>query len=94
MGELRECFLCGRNGRGDRLERHHIFGAANRKLSEKYGLTVWLCGDRCHRNGEYSAHRNADTAAYLHRYGKRKALNEGMTREQFRELFGKDYLNE
>ena len=46
MGELRECFLCGRNGRGDRLERHHIFGAANRKLSEKYGLTVWLCGDR------------------------------------------------
>lgn len=65
MGELRECFLCGRNGRGDRLERHHIFGAA---------------------------HRNAETAAYLHRCGERKALEQGMTREEFKKLFGKDYL--
>ena len=24
------------------LEKHHIFGGANRKLSEKYGLWVWL----------------------------------------------------
>ncbi len=93
MGEIRECFLCGRNGNGDPLERHHIFGGANRKLSEKYGLVVYLCGDRCHRNGEYSAHRNADVAAYLHRYGQEKAMNEqGWSAEQFRDVFGKNYL--
>lgn len=34
------CFIYGKRGY---LERHHIFGAANKKLSEKYGLTVHLC---------------------------------------------------
>ena len=90
---MKECFLCGRNGNGDRLERHHIFGGNKRKWSEKYGLTVYLCGDRCHRNGEYSAHKNADTAAYLHRYGQHKSMTENnWTEEQFREIFGKSYL--
>ena len=91
--ELKECFLCGRNGNGDRLERHHIFGGVNRKHSEKYGLVVYLCGERCHRNGEYSAHRNAEVAAYLHRYGQEKAMKENdWTVEQFREIFGKSYI--
>lgn len=91
--EVRECFLCGRNGNGDRLERHHIFGGVNRKNSEKYGLVVDLCGERCHRNGEYSAHRNGEVAAYLHRYGQEKAMKEnGWTEEQFREVFGKSYI--
>ena len=48
----RVCWLCGRNGNGDPLECHHIFGGAMRKKSEKYGLKVYLCGDRCHRNGD------------------------------------------
>lgn len=90
---MRECFLCRANGNGDPLERHHIFGSANRKLSEKYGLVVYLCGDRCHRNGDYAAHRNADTAELLHRYGQKKAMREqGWTVEQFRNVFGKNYL--
>ena len=91
--EVKECFLCGRNGNGDRLERHHIFGAAKRPLSEKYGLVVYLCGNRCHRNGEYSAHRNAETAAFLHRYGQRKAMKDNnWTAEEFIKIFGKNYL--
>lgn len=89
----KECFLCGRNGKGDRLERHHIFSGAKRPLSEKYGLTVYLCGERCHRNGVFSAHRNAKVADYLHKYGQRKAMQEnGWTVEQFVEIFGKNYL--
>ena len=90
---MRKCFLCGRNGNGDRLERHHIFGAANRPLSEKYGLTVYLCGSRCHRDGAYSVHKNAEVADYLHRYGQRKAMQEqGWTAQEFKEIFGKNYL--
>lgn len=93
--EANECFICGRNGSGDGLERHHIFGAANRKLSEKYGLVVWLCGERCHRTGKYSAHQNGDVADYLHRYGQKKAMeDQGWTISQFREVFGKNYLEE
>lgn len=92
--ETRQCFLCGRNGRGDRLERHHIFSNANRPLSEKYGLVVWLCGERCHRSGKYSAHMNADVARYLHRYGQEKAMREqGWSADEFRKIFGRNYLD-
>jgi hypothetical protein len=71
----------------------HIFGAANRKKSEKYGLVVYLCGNRCHRLGEYSVHQNADVMEYLHRYGQEKAMQEqGWTTEKFIKEFGKNYL--
>ena len=37
----KECWFCGARAR---LEEHHIFaGTANRRISEKYGLKVWLC---------------------------------------------------
>ena len=45
------CYLCGRNRIADPcgLEEHHVFGGANRKFSEKYGLKIHICGERCHR---------------------------------------------
>ena len=53
----KRCFLCGRNDTGDPLERHHIFGGANRKKSEKYGLVVYLCGNRLAQSAEQSGIR-------------------------------------
>ena len=44
----RSCWLCGRNGTAEPLDKHHIFGGAYRKKSEKYGLTVYLCHGSCH----------------------------------------------
>ena len=91
--EYKGCFLCGRNGAGDPLERHHIFGGANRKLSEKYGLVVYLCGSRCHRDGKYAVHQNRETADMIHRYGQKKAMSEnGWTKEEFRKIFGRNYI--
>lgn len=88
------CHLCGRNGAGDRLERHHIFGGALRSKSEQYGLVVWLCGHRCHRGGPMAAHRNGATMAALHEYGQLKAMNEqGWSREDFIREFGKSYTD-
>lgn len=90
----RKCFLCGCNGSvyGHRLHRHHIFGAANRPLSEKYGLVVDLC-QACHTDGEHAAHRCAETMDYLHRYGQRKAMTEqGWSKADFMAVFGKNYL--
>ena len=90
---MKECFLCGRNGNCDPLERHHIFEGPLRNSSEKYGLVVDLCGDRCHRNGSNSAHRNKETADYLHRYGQKKFMEENnATAEEFRKIFRKNYL--
>lgn len=91
--EYRKCFLCGRNGNGDKLDKHHLFGGANRTKSEKYGLTVWLCHNRCHIFGKYSAHQNGEVMQYLHKYGQRKAMQEqNWTVEQFIEEFGRNYL--
>ena len=89
----RRCFLCGRNGAQDPLERHHIFGGAYRGKSEKYGAVVWLCGDRCHRNGKSAVHRNGDQMRRLRRYGQLTIMNnEGWTESDFRCEFGKSYL--
>ena len=43
------CYICGRNHTADPcgLETHHVFGGANRKFSEKYGLKIHICGERC-----------------------------------------------
>lgn len=85
----RECFLCGRT---DFLERHHLFGGANRKKSDRLGLVVDLCHD-CHNEPPYGAHHNKDTMLGLHRYGQVKAMEEqGWTEEEFIREFGKNYL--
>ena len=48
----RACYICGRL---DGLERHHALGgfsSNNRKLSETYGLWVWVCHEHhTGRNG-------------------------------------------
>ena len=87
---MKKCWLCERtNGN---LERHHIFGGANRKISEKYNLTVYLC-DQCHRNGPEAVHRNKDTMLTLHQYGQRKFMQEQNTdTTEFIRIFGKNYL--
>lgn len=89
----RECWLCHRNGCGDPLDKHHIFGGANRNKSERYGLYVYLCHHRCHENGEKAVHRDPETAQKLHEYGQRLAMEEqGWTADEFRFEFGKNYL--
>lgn len=89
----RTCWLCGRNGMVDPLDKHHIFGGAFRKKSEKLGLTVYLCHSRCHENGREAAHKNKDTMLALKQYGQRKAMEENdWTVDDFRREFGKNYL--
>lgn len=91
----KKCFLCGRNGAQDPLERHHIFGGAYRKKSDKYGLVVDLCGDRCHEFGRKAVHKNASVMRQLRRYGQLKAMREqGWTEADFIREFGKSYLEE
>ena len=91
--DMRRCFICQRNRHAGGLERHHIFGGANRKLSEKYGLVVYLC-HYCHNEPPYGVHHNKKTAEMLHRYGQKKAMKEqGWQLETFIEVFGKNYLD-
>ena len=90
-----ECLLCGRNGSYDPLDRHHIFGGAYRKKSEKYGLVVYLCHNSCHIFGPLAVHNNPDVMRMVRQYGQRKAMQEnGWTAKDFVREFGKNYLDE
>lgn len=90
---MRQCFLCGRNGTDDPLDRHHIFGGAYRRKSEKYGLVVDLCHNRCHIYGALAVHKNGAQMRRLRRYGQLKCMQEqGWSVDDFIRAFGKNYL--
>ena len=89
----RECAICGRNGNGDPLDRHHVFGGCNRKLSEKYGAVVYLCHSRCHEYGPLAVHRNRASQLKLQaREQERIMAEQGWDEDDFRAVFGKSYL--
>ena len=85
-GEPR-CFLCGRTVD---LENHHVMaGTANRKLSEKYGLTVYLCHN-CHTgtDGAQYDRKKADSLKRLAQIAFEAKYSHEMWMEEFR----KNYL--
>lgn len=90
------CFLCGRNARADYfgLEEHHVFeGYGKREISEQYGLKVYICGDKCHRNGKDSVHKNAKVARELKARVQEIAMQHyGWSIEDFISIIGKNYL--
>lgn len=81
------CYLCGRRYG---LEIHHVLGGtANRKLSEKYGLKVWLCHE-CHtgKNGaQYDPWKNK-----LLKMDAQTVFEKTHTRSEWIKIFGKNYL--
>lgn len=92
---MRSCWLCGRNGTADPLDKHHIFGGAYRKKSERYGLTVYLCHCSCHLFGPEAAHNCRETMEQLHKYGQKLVMEEqGWTVEEFMAKFGGNYLDD
>lgn len=87
------CYICEQNNRVEPLDCHHIFGGANRKLSEKYGLKVYLHHYKCHIFGDMSVHQNGETARKLYEIGQKKAMEYyGWTKEDFRKIFGENYI--
>ena len=90
---MRSCFLCGRNGSSDPLDRHHIFNGPYRKKSEKYDLVVDLCHYRCHIFGKYAVHNNPEAMLYLKQRGQEKVMREqGWDTKRFIREFGKNYI--
>ena len=88
----KECFVC-KTTYG--LEDHHcIYGSGFRKLSEKYGLKVWLC--KRHHTGDINGNK---AAVHFNRVldGKikqvaQRAFMEHYPDKDFMEVFGRNYL--
>lgn len=84
--------VCYITGSTVNLESHHCFGASNRDNSEKYGLKVWLRHD-WHNEPPMGAHHNADTMQMLHEVGQRAFEEKHGNREEFVNIFGRNYLD-
>lgn len=81
------CFFCGRQ---IGLEQHHVMaGTANRKLSEKYGLWVWLCQE--HHTGKDGAQYNREKNQGLKRLAQ-IAFEARHSHDEWMETFRKNYL--
>lgn len=91
----RTCFLCillrGDSSRKDNLHEHHVFfGWANRKLSEKYGLKVYLCIEH-HEIGTEAVHQNSEISKMIQVYAQR-AFMKKWPEKDFKEIFGRNYI--
>ena len=72
------------------VEVHHvIYGTANRKLSDKYGLVVPLCHE--HHTGRTGVHFNRDFDMYLKKLAQQKFEAVYGANTRFRDIFGKSY---
>ena len=81
------CYICG----GRATEEHHcIYGTANRKLSEKYGLKVYMCPYH-HRVGSQAVHNNYFVDIRVKQAAQQK-FNEVFPDLDFLKIFGKNYL--
>ena len=80
------CYICGRYG----TEIHHVFfGTANRKLSDKYGMTVGLCYN--HHRGNNGVHQNREFDLMLKRKAQELFIKEYPDTD-FMAIFGRNYL--
>lgn len=102
MQNEKECWLCriraaaaGYYGELHHtgLHRHHVmFGTGNRKLSEHYGLWVWLCVAH-HEYGPEAVHTNREIREMLCQEAQR--VFEGKySHEKYMEVFGKNWLDD
>ena len=90
MQTEKECYITGST---DNLHLHHcIYGTGLRKLSDKYGLTVWLRAD-WHNMADYGVHFNKELDLELKQKAQKTAMKRyGWSTEKFIEIFGRNYL--
>lgn len=87
--DKKSCIVCGTTYG---LHRHHIiYGTANRKNSEKYDLTCWLCQEHhigtTGVHGKYGEHLDAALKKLA-----QIEFEKTHTREEFINIFGRNYL--
>lgn len=87
VDSMDNCFVCG----SPYAEVHHcIYGNANRKLSDKYGLIVPLCHE--HHRGQTGVHFNRDFDISLKKLAQEKFEAKFGARNEFIKVFGKSYI--
>ena len=84
MQDGKYCYVTGRT---DHLDKHHVYGAANRKQSERYGCWVWLTHDV-----HMAAHQRQTEILTQLRQECQEAFEAIHGHDKFMQVFGKNYL--
>jgi len=86
----KKCYFCGTDYN---LHSHHVFyGTANRKISEKYGLKVWLCG-RHHNLSREGVHFYREKDLELKQEIQKIAMEHyNWSESDFIKIFGRNYI--
>lgn len=87
MQDFKECYICHTR---ENLQLHHIYGAYDRKASDRNGFTVWLCLD--HHTGRNGVHGHPEELRNLRVICEMKWLSLGHTEDEFIKLIGKNYI--
>lgn len=85
--DMDHCFFTG----SAPVERHHIFGGANRKKSEKRNFVVPL-RPNLHPNGAHAGKNAKEIDMFLKRMAQEFYEKNIGTREEFMSEFGRNYL--
>lgn len=84
----KQCLVCGTT---INLHKHHVFGGANRKISDRDGCWCWLCGEHHNLSG-WGVHFNKVLDEALKRRTQTLWEERYGNREAFRERYGKSWL--
>ena len=84
----KKCLVCGDTVG---LHLHHVYGGyANRKISDKLGFVVWLCGKH-HNLSNDGVHFNKDLDLMIKKACQRE-YEKTHTRDEFMNYIGRNYL--
>lgn len=90
--EKRRCFYPNCYCSYDKLQTHHVFGAANRKWSQKYKLTIPLCAFH-HNMSDEGIHFNKPFRDAVQKMAQEK-FEETYPELDFVSIFGRNYKGE
>ena len=89
LQNYKECWVC-KTQLG--LHKHHIFFGANRKIADKDGCWVWLCGKH-HNLSNSGVHYNRQVDISLKQLAQQRWMQKNSkTTKDFIERYGKNYL--
>lgn len=84
--------VCYITGDEYNLHEHHVYNGANRKISEKYGLKIYLRAD-WHNMEKYSIHMDSELDRRIKAEVQQIAMDHyGWSVEDFIKLIGKSYI--
>lgn len=85
----RACWVCG-SVRD--LHKHHVFGGANRNLSETYGCWLYLCAHH-HNMSNQGIHFDPQLDALVKKTTQRRWMTfYGKNKDDFIRVFGRSYI--